>query len=85
MKDFKTTAFGAKLYRFAHEMQIETLTEELTEFFKQTKTSEIFSLFDLYCMSDNKVGLDNCKMVREDDFISRELYFNAIVFVFLKS
>jgi hypothetical protein len=66
VKDFKTTAYGINLYKFAQEMQIETLTDELVEFFKQTKSSEIFALFDLYQMTGNQVGLRNCKEVREN-------------------
>jgi hypothetical protein len=63
--DFKTAAFGIKLYEFAHEMQIDTLKEQLVEFFKQTKPSNIFALLDLYKKTGNKVGLENCKKVRE--------------------
>jgi hypothetical protein len=66
VKDFKTTAFGVQLYKFAHEMQIDTLTDELVEFFKQTTSSEIFALFDLYHSTGNQVGIENCKEVREN-------------------
>jgi hypothetical protein len=65
VKDFQSTAFGANLYKLAQEMQIENLKDELVEFFKQTKSSEIFALFDLYHYTGNKVGLDHCKLVRE--------------------
>jgi hypothetical protein len=65
VKDFKTTAFGVKLYKFAQEMQIDTLKDELVEFFKETKSSEIFALFDFCFMSGNQTGLDNCKLVRK--------------------
>jgi hypothetical protein len=62
-KDFKTTPFGIKLYKFAHEMQIDALKDELVEFFKKAKASETFAIFDLYHMTDNQVGLDSCKPV----------------------
>jgi hypothetical protein len=62
-KDFKSTAFGVKIYKLAQEMQIDTLSDELDEFFKQTKSSEIFALFDLYHSTGNQAGLDNCKSV----------------------
>jgi hypothetical protein len=65
VKDFKTTAFGVKLYKFAQEMQIDTLTGHLVEFFKETKSSEIFALFDFYLMTGNQEGLENCKLVRK--------------------
>jgi len=65
VKDFKTTAFGVQLYKFAQEMQIDNLTDELVEFFKETKSSEIFALFDLYHSTGNQVGLENCKGVRK--------------------
>jgi hypothetical protein len=69
VKDFKSTAFGIKLYKLAQEMQIENLKDELVEFFKQTKSSEIFDLFDLYQMTGNKVGLDHCKLVNKYSFL----------------
>jgi hypothetical protein len=75
VKDFKSTAFGVKLYTFAQEMQIETIKEELIEFFKKTKSSEIFALFDLYFTIGNQVGLDNCKLVRKSFFRSWNVYF----------
>jgi hypothetical protein len=62
---FETTAFGVKLYKFADEMQIDTLTDELFKFLNHTKSSEIFALFDLYHSTDNQVGLDHCKDVRQ--------------------
>jgi hypothetical protein len=64
VKDFISTAFGIKLYKFAREMQIETLMDELVEFFKETKSSEMFSVLDFYHSSGNQVGLKNCKWVR---------------------
>jgi len=70
VKDFITIAFGAKLYKFAHEMQIDTLKDELLEFFKQTnKSSEIFTLFDLYHSTGNQAGLDNCKLVSKKVYV----------------
>jgi hypothetical protein len=36
VKDFKSTAYGVKLYKFAHEIQIDALKEDLVEFFKPT-------------------------------------------------
>jgi hypothetical protein len=68
-KDFKSTAFGVKIYKFAQEMQIDALTNELVEFFKQTKPSEIFALFDLYHSTGNQAGLDNCKSVSKKVFV----------------
>ena len=65
VKDFKTTANGVKLYKFAQEMQIETLSDELVDFFKETKSSEIYALFDLYHSTGDQVGLDKCKLVRK--------------------
>jgi hypothetical protein len=66
VKDFiQTMAFAAKIYKFAQEMQIETLIDELDEFFKQAKSTEIFALFDLYHSTGNQVGLDKCKLVRK--------------------
>jgi hypothetical protein len=64
--DFKSTAYCTNLYKFAQEMQIDTLKEELAEFFKRTKSSEIFALFDFCFKSGDKVGLRNCKLVREN-------------------
>ena len=79
VKDFKSTAFGVKLYKFAHEMQIDTLSDELVEFFKLTKSSEIFALFDLHVMSGNKEGLENCKLVRKCSiFPFYEMYYFLI-------
>ena len=72
VKDFKSTAFVIQLYKFAQEMQIDNLKDELVEFFKQTKSSEIFSVFDLYQMTSNQVGLENCKLVKN---ISNEIFF----------
>jgi len=69
VKDFKSTAFGVNLYKLAREMQIDKLKDELFEFFKETKSSEIFALFDLYKMTGNKVGLDHCKLVRNYDIL----------------
>jgi hypothetical protein len=65
--DFKSTAYCVNLYKFAHEMQIDTLKDELAEFFKQTKkSSEIFALFDFCFTSGNQVELKKCKLVREN-------------------
>jgi hypothetical protein len=64
VKDFQTIAFAAKMYKFSLEMQIDTLTDELVEFFKQAKSSEIFALFDLYHVTGNQVALKKCKLVR---------------------
>ena len=75
MKDFKKTAFGVNLYKFAQEMQIDTLKEELIEFFKKTKSSEIFALFDLYFTIGNQVGLDSCKLVRKSFISAHGMYF----------
>lgn len=60
-------SFGIKLYKFAQEMQIDALTEELVGFLdEQTnwKPSEIFALFEHYQMTGDQLRLDNCKLVR---------------------
>jgi hypothetical protein len=68
VKDFMSTEFGVLLYKFSQEMQIDTLTDALVEFFKETRSFEMFSVFDLYHSTGNKVGLENCKLVRQNTF-----------------
>jgi len=62
-------------------MQINNLKDELVEFFKQTNSSEIFTLFDLYQMTGNKVGLEHCKLVRKYyspwKSIKKHVYFKS--------
>jgi hypothetical protein len=61
-KEFKSAKFGSQVYIFADEMQIRDLKEEVVNFFDETnKPSEVFTIFDLYVMSNNHVGLDSCK------------------------
>jgi hypothetical protein len=69
VKDFISTDFGVNLYKFSQEIQIDTLTDALVEFFKETKSSEMFSVFNLYHSTGNKVGLENCKLVRQNIFL----------------
>ena len=85
VKDFKSTAFGVNLYKFAQEMQIETLMDELDEFFKKTNSSEIFALFDLYLTIGNQVGLDNCKLVRKFYISTIECIFNMLLSLAIRS
>jgi hypothetical protein len=68
VKDFKNTTFGSKLYKFAQEMQIDDLTEEVVTFLKKAKISEYFALFDLYSRTGHKRGLNYCKLVRQYSF-----------------
>jgi hypothetical protein len=63
VKDFKSTNFAIKLNEFALEMQINSLTQALEEFFKTAEITEIFAFFDYFCATGNQAGLDNCKMV----------------------
>jgi hypothetical protein len=61
-KNFESATFAIKVYKFSDEMQISTLTKELTDFLVETNTpSEVFSNFDLYAMSGNQLGCDSCK------------------------
>jgi hypothetical protein len=64
VKEFRNASFGAEVYKFAHEMQIESLTEDLGNFFEGTKAPEIFAIFDLYLRLDgNQTALETCKQV----------------------
>jgi hypothetical protein len=60
----KGVSFAVQVYKFAHEMQIDALTKQITEFFKQPSALKVFAIFDLFCASDNQPGLDRCKKVR---------------------
>jgi hypothetical protein len=63
-KEFENASFGAEVYKFAHEMQIDSLTEDLGKFFEGTEASEIFAIFDLYLRLDgNQTVLETCKQV----------------------
>jgi hypothetical protein len=68
--DFKSTNFAIKLNEFAHEMQINSLTRALQEFFKTAVITEIFALFDYFRATGNQAGLDNCKMVSNFSLIA---------------
>jgi hypothetical protein len=59
----KDVSFAVQVYKFAHEMQIEALSKQLTEFFKQPSALDVFAIFDLFCTSDNQLGLERCKKV----------------------
>ena len=64
VKEFKNASFGAEVYKFAHEMQIDSLTEDLGKFFEGTKAPEMFSIFDLLLRLDgNQTALETCKQV----------------------
>lgn len=63
MKEFKDLSFQVKMYRFAHEMQIDSLTEELEKLFDEITAMEIFIIFDLYIEVNNEDGIDKCKKV----------------------
>jgi hypothetical protein len=64
VKEFKNASFGAQVYKFAHEMQINLLIQDLSNFFKGIKAAEIFSIFHL-CLSlnGNQMALESCKQV----------------------
>lgn len=67
VKDFKSVALGIQVFKFAHEMQIDSLlmTDDIVEFFKENQdASDIFSIFDLYHKYDNQLGIEACKEVR---------------------
>lgn len=59
----KSIPFGVQVYKFANEMQIDSLTNELTNLFKQPSPLDVFAIFDLYCIFDNQPGLEICRKV----------------------
>jgi hypothetical protein len=64
VKEFKNASFGAEVYKFAHEMQIDWLIQDLIKFFKGIKASEIFPIFDLYLrLNGNQMALESCQQV----------------------
>lgn len=69
MKDFKSVAIGIQVYKFAHEMQIDSLltNDDIVEFFRenQVEASDIFSIFDLFHKYGNQLGIEACKEVRK--------------------
>lgn len=64
-EDFKlkSTSYTVEVYKFAHEMQIDSLTKQLTELFKEPTAVNVFAIFELFCKSENKPGLEICKKV----------------------
>jgi hypothetical protein len=64
LNDFKNVTFGIKIYKFAHEMQIDSLTEALDDFLKQPTASDVIAIFNIFQLSKNLPGLKSCKEVK---------------------
>jgi hypothetical protein len=59
-----------KVYKFANRMQIESLTQDLVNFFNRIKAPEMFAVFDLYLKHDgNEMSMNSCKQVMFLKFI----------------
>jgi len=65
VKDFKSISFAAKLFEFSQEMQINSVKQALTEFFKKAEASELFELFDIFVTTGNEEGIKISKLVRK--------------------
>lgn len=63
LQDFQSVPHAVKVYKFAHQMQIECLLIALDHFFKGVQVADRFLIFDLYKMLDVQLGLESCKKV----------------------
>lgn len=54
VSDFKSVLFGIEVYKFAHEMQIVSLTAALDDFFNEPEASDVFAIFNIYQMLSNQ-------------------------------
>jgi hypothetical protein len=51
------------IFKFAHEMQVDSLVVQLDVFFKETKASEIFGVYNLYQETGHQDYLGYCEQV----------------------
>jgi hypothetical protein len=58
---FQSVSFAIEVYEFADRMQIETLTTELDEMFKNIDATKIFPIFELYISLNKERALFWCK------------------------
>lgn len=64
MKDFKDVSFAVKVFKFAHEMQIEYLAKDLTDFIgDKVEADEVFAIYDFFSQMDSIAGLNACSKV----------------------
>jgi hypothetical protein len=55
------------IFKFAHEMQVDSLVVHLDSLFKKTKASEIFGVYDLYQVTGRQDYLGYCEQVCSPD------------------
>jgi hypothetical protein len=67
------------IYKFAHEMQIDSLTVQLAKLLKKTKASEIFGVFDLYQTINRRDYLGHCKEVYLNPFLRIICYYQILI------
>jgi hypothetical protein len=64
LTDFKDVPFAVQLFKFAHEMQLDYLANDLIKFIRvNVKPGEVFATFDLFKGLDSSAGLKVCSEV----------------------
>jgi hypothetical protein len=64
LTDFKDVSFAVEVFKFAHEMQLDYLANELIKFIRvNVKPSEVFATYDFFKKMDSSAGLKVCSEV----------------------
>lgn len=62
--EFRSVSFGVDLYKWAHDMQIESLMAVLKGYFEdKAEPSQLFEICELYFKIGYQEGLEWCKKV----------------------
>jgi hypothetical protein len=64
LRDFKDVPFAVEVFKFAHEMQLDYLANDLIDFIKvEVKPDKVFATYDFFIKMDSDAGLKVCSKV----------------------
>lgn len=65
-KEFKDASVAVEVYEFAHEMQLDSLVADAGRYLHDVGPDNLIPVYNLFTLTANKQGLENCRMVSSD-------------------